>query len=249
MSYLFLSHRIDKDTPGFGGISDFNLKVVKNLSEGASCNVSRIEMSMHLGTHVDAPFHFCESGGTVDEIEANQWVFRKIAFVRLKDVLANSIIDHGSWCEELPHDLDLLLLKTGFEELRGSSLYWQQNPGLSPALGDWLRVNRPTLRALGFDFISASSFTNRKLGRLAHRAFLEHDKSKGRPILLMEDLHLKDLHDEPIEVIGLPLRVFKADGAPMTIIAKIGVSSDFSCDDTCASRKPAGEEKKSETYR
>jgi arylformamidase len=38
------------------------------MADGASCNVGRITMSCHTGTHVDAPYHFSEQGGTVETL-------------------------------------------------------------------------------------------------------------------------------------------------------------------------------------
>lgn len=222
MSFVYLSHILDTQTPGFGGSADFRLEAVRRMCEGGSCNASRVQMSMHLGTHVDAPFHFCESGDTVEKFGAQNWVFQNVNLVHLENIQSGILIGVDSWCENLSADVELILLKTGFEEHRHSSVYWQENPGLSAELGLWLRRNRPSVRAIGFDFISASSFTNREMGREAHKAFLDKgETSKGNPILIMEDLHLRELEKNPVEVIALPLRVRGADGAPMTIIARM----------------------------
>jgi len=37
-------------------------------SDGAACNVGHVAMSCHTGTHMDAPFHFADQGGTVETI-------------------------------------------------------------------------------------------------------------------------------------------------------------------------------------
>jgi len=221
VSYIYLSHILDAQTPGFGGNADFKLELVRKMCEGGSCNSSRVEVSMHLGTHVDAPYHFCESGDTVETFRAQDWIFKHVSLVHLEDVLSGTLIGVGSWCEKLSTDTELILLKTGFEKYRNSPLYWQENPGIHAELGVWLRKHRPSVRVLGFDFISASSFTNREMGRTAHKAFLCKDEANTHPILFMEDLSLCELEKNPEEVIALPLRVRGADGAPMTIIARM----------------------------
>jgi len=38
------------------------------LADGASCNVGHVAMSCHTGTHMDAPYHFAEQGGTAETI-------------------------------------------------------------------------------------------------------------------------------------------------------------------------------------
>lgn len=38
------------------------------LREGAACNVGHVAMSCHTGTHIDAPYHFAETGATIDKV-------------------------------------------------------------------------------------------------------------------------------------------------------------------------------------
>ncbi|MEK6220829.1 MAG: cyclase family protein, partial [Chloroflexota bacterium] len=38
------------------------------MEEGANANVTRMNMSAHTGTHIDAPYHFINDGGTVENI-------------------------------------------------------------------------------------------------------------------------------------------------------------------------------------
>ena len=89
----------------------------------------------------------------------------------------------------------------------------------SPNFAVALRSCFPELRVLGFDSISLSSFAHRKIGREAHKTFLDHH----RPILLLEDMDLC-MVDNIItlkQVIVAPLRVDGADGAPCTVFANI----------------------------
>ena len=43
--------------------------LVSDMTKGASCNVSELEMNAHNGTHMDAPRHFVRDGKTIDELE------------------------------------------------------------------------------------------------------------------------------------------------------------------------------------
>ena len=67
------------------------------------------------------------------------------------------------------------------------------------------------------DFISLTSFQNRPLGRVAHRAFLGGD----RPLLLVEDMDLSRLDVHPKKMICTPLMIEKLDGCPVTVIAEV----------------------------
>ena len=75
--------------------------------------------------------------------------------------------------EAVPIKTDLLLIKTGFAIFRNSNdplereKYVSQGPGISPEIGNWLRKFR-NVRAIGFDFISLTSYQHREIGRRAH---------------------------------------------------------------------------------
>ncbi len=51
--------------------------------------------------------------------------------------------------------------------------FWKENYGFHPKLANFIRKNFPKVRIFGFDSISISSFTDRILGREAHKAFLD----------------------------------------------------------------------------
>ena len=38
--------------------------LISDMTKGASCNVSELEMNAHNGTHMDAPRHFVRAGKT-----------------------------------------------------------------------------------------------------------------------------------------------------------------------------------------
>ena len=48
--------------------------VMMKISEGAVCNLSALRMCAHNGTHVDAPYHFIDSGKTVDQVSLERFV-------------------------------------------------------------------------------------------------------------------------------------------------------------------------------
>lgn len=216
---IFLSHTLSNDTIGYGGRKEFVTERTLAISKGDSCNQSEWKLCNHIGTHVDAPFHFSNNGKTLDLYPASFWIFNH---VHLVDLPTNEsvVLEKGSWSEAIPLDCELLLIKTGFEKRRNTESYWAHNPGLSPDLGHWLRENRPHLRVVGFDFISITSYDNRPLGKVAHKAFL-HEEHKGTPILAVEDMHLDKLFSSPKKVVISPLRIFEADGSPVTVIAEI----------------------------
>lgn len=214
---LFLSHFLNEETPGYGGQQGFFKKQVSRISEGSSSNSQEWRLSNHIGTHIDLPLHFDDKGKKLNEFSANEWIFRRPFLIEIsceEDV----IINPDPLFESIPLDCDFLIIKTGFQKHRKEQKYWRNNPGLSPDLAIWLRKNRPQLRALGFDFISITSYSNRPLGRQAHKEFLNSEMT-GQPLRVIEDMKLDGLTQAPNLVFVAPILVDSADGAPVTVIA------------------------------
>ena len=68
MKIFDVTQIMEEGMPVWPGEAEFVLRRDKKIEEGANANVSRLEMSVHTGTHVDAPFHFLSSGGTVENL-------------------------------------------------------------------------------------------------------------------------------------------------------------------------------------
>ncbi|NQT49963.1 cyclase family protein [Candidatus Kuenenbacteria bacterium] len=213
-NYIFLSHPIENTTPLYAGEKNISLKSELLISNGDSCNKMMWSFSNHTGTHVDAPLHFVDKGKSITDYNAGEWLFDNICLVELKDTSHGHIISIND-LSNVVRDCELLIIKTGFEKHRNEDLYWQNSPGLNPELAEYLKSVCPSIRAVGFDFISVSSLSNRNLGRQAHKQFLSNN------ILLIEDMKLGELISIPQEIIVSPLIVDQADAAPCTIFAKI----------------------------
>lgn len=97
--------------------------------------------------------------------------------------------------------------------------YKEKNNGFHPDIYEYLKVNFPNIRLMGFDSISVSSIQHRDVGRAAHRAFL----SPEHPILFLEDMDLTHIQPYTIieSLIVAPFRINNSDGIPCFIIATI----------------------------
>jgi kynurenine formamidase len=211
----FLSYTIDETTPAYGGGKGYVKRHIKDISNGDSCNTIEFTMPNHLGTHIDFPKHFSVAGKTLNDYEADFWIFKKakvIDIVPSEDLLINEKRLH---LDSLEKDIELLFLRSGFESLRNSDTYFMKNPGLHSSLAKVFRERFPRLKAVGMDFISISSFKHRDEGRLAHKVFL-----LDADILLIEDVKLSVMASNKVyQVVGLPLMLAEADGVPITLIA------------------------------
>lgn len=214
---IFLSYSYSDETPGYGGQKGFDSKSVKSILCGDSCNQLTFTMTNHIGTHIDTPRHFFKDGLSLTDYPAAFWCIEKMTVINL-DLSPGTLITSEHLSDSLDNESELLIINTGFWKRRGEDIYWSNNPGLSKELGLFLRKNYPNLKIIGGDFISATSYSNRPEGKLAHQAFLD-PKSDGTPIMIIEDMKLDQLNFKPNSIIISPLLLEKADGAPVTIFA------------------------------
>ena len=213
--FLYLSYALANNTPIYGGNPKIEIHKVKSIANGDSSNTELIKFLNHSGTHVDFPYHFDNKGKTLNDYGPFFWFFCKPYLLEIS-ATENQIIDLNNELNLIPDNVDFLLIKTGFGKFRKNDIYWRNNPGLSADLATRLRNRFSNLKAIGVDFISISAYQHREIGRTAHYKFLiEND------FLLVEDMNLEFLHEQPDKVFCFPLLVEKSSGTPVSVIAEL----------------------------
>jgi arylformamidase len=209
MNPIYLSYFLDSSTPVYGGAENaFVLEGSNAISKGDTSNNSLFRFPAHIGTHIDFPKHFMDEGAVCSNYEASFWLFRKVGFLNC------SIEEVPVQIAELPGDIELLILKTGFGSKRGEREYWAEQPVIPAGFAAMFRKAFPKLRVFGFDLISLTSKLDRPEGKKAHLQFLiDHN------ILILEDMDLRLLTNTPGTVLISPLLVANAEGVPCTVIA------------------------------
>lgn len=214
----YLSHIIMPRIPvyGLGCKRKIDLKPIKSIKKGDSSLTFRFGMENHWGTHVDCPAHIFNNGSKVADYKADFWIFRKpqVLSVKLK---AGQILKASDLNAEIKRETDLLILRSGWNKVRGKRIYTLANPGIDPDFAKWLKKQFPLIRAIGFDWISVSSYKDRQLGRKAHREFLRSGL-KVRPILLIEDMDLSKELKGLKQVWVAPFLISGLDSAPCTVM-------------------------------
>ncbi|MCF6171899.1 MAG: cyclase family protein [Bacteroidales bacterium] len=216
---LFLSHPYTSETPSYGNRDMVKVTANSSISSGETANSSCwVFTNNHIGTHIDVPFHFSNTGKKVIDIPARDWFFEKVALIDLPFNKAGLINDTDISKFDLDFEMEMLLIRTGYENYRSADKYWNDNPGLSPEIAEYLREHFPKLRCIGFDFISITSWKYRKAGRESHKAFLAPVGNKN-PIMAIEDMSLKNVTKNIQWLIVAPIIVEDGNGAPVTVIA------------------------------
>lgn len=82
-------HDISRDTintPVFDGDPETRAERIKSIDNGDEYNLTEISMSVHSGTHIDAPLHFCGDGQSIDNIRLNTF-FGKCTVISVSGIL------------------------------------------------------------------------------------------------------------------------------------------------------------------
>lgn len=208
MPLIDVSLRLSAHLPTFPGNSPFELRAVKRLAEGGSSNVSTAQMSVHAGTHVDAPRHFFDAGAPVDQLPL--------------DVLVGPArVVHFPGCPAVGlaqiDTLDLsgvtrLLIRTD------NSDAWANG---SPFTPDFVyldeagarRLLQHGIRLVGIDSLSVERF--KAPGAPTHHVLL------GSGVVVVEGLDLSLVAPGTYELLCLPLRIGDSDGAPARAVLRV----------------------------
>lgn len=201
-----ISLTISPKMPTWPGDPRVVLERFQKIEEGSNANVSRIEMSVHTGTHVDAPYHFVPEGKSVERMPLRTLTGRAYV-LDLPDVdqITAKVIENS----DLPPRTRRLLFKT-----RNSS-YWARNElefqeefvGICDDAAEYL-VKRG-VKLVGVDYLSVAPFHNSKP---THDIFLKAG------VVVVEGLDLSGVSQGRYTLYCLPLKLDGADGAPARAI-------------------------------
>ena len=175
--------------------------------------VERLTCLTHTGTHLDAPYHFIETGKTVDQI-APQDLTGVGAVLDLRKEVQGTLLPQAAIERHWPKSFqpEIVLFETGWSHERApTKKYLYDFPGIEPASAEWL-VQRK-VKGVGTDTLGIDPFANTKFE--AHKVLL------GRGIWILEALdHLDTLREGiPYTVVAAPLKLEGASGAMSRVFA------------------------------
>lgn len=194
---------ISPSLPVWPGDPPVTLEQVESMDAGASANVTRLAMSAHTGTHVDAPHHFLNDKRTVETLPLEALTGRALVvhFPDALDLITAAALEAAS----IPAGAERLLLRTRNSLLwqRGETEFFPGFVGISADGAEWLARRR--LRLIGVDYLSVAPF--RQSGP-THRILL------AAGVILLEGADLSAVPPGTYDLYCLPLKLLGADGAP-----------------------------------
>jgi arylformamidase len=201
-----ISLTISPELPTWPGDPNITLERVSKIEEGANANVSRMEMGVHTGTHVDAPYHFLQGGKTIEELPLKILTGRAYV-LHLPDVhtITSAILQRS----EIPPRTRRLLFRTRNSEYwKGGATGFQTDFVGITADGAEFLVKRG-VKLIGVDYLSVAPY---KQSRPTHEILL------GAGVVVVEGLDLSEITQGRYTLFCLPLKLAGSDGAPARAI-------------------------------
>ena len=182
---------------------------VQKIEDGDVANVSRMELSVHTGTHVDAPFHFLRKGSTVESLDLKTLVGRAYV-LEIADDVTEITVDHIK-NSTIPPRTKRVLFKTRnsaqWSKGKRSKTFDKKYVAVSPEAAEYL-VNRG-VKLVGVDYLSVAAFDN---VTPTHEILLKAD------VIVVEGLNLSEVSQGRYNFFCLPLKIAGSDGAPARAI-------------------------------
>jgi kynurenine formamidase len=176
--------------------------------------LEQLSLCTHVGTHMDAPCHVFEEGGSVD-----QYPLERLHGVGIPvDAQLGDEEPIGAALLEPYHDRltagTIALLRTGWGDDRGhTERYVNRSPWLDASGADWLA--KRDVAGVVIDHFSIAGRGPAEKTQPAHTILL------GNGIWIVEEARLPaELFERPSwYVIALPMRLLDGSGAPTRVIA------------------------------
>lgn len=184
---------------------------VSNLADDG-VNLTEIGVSLHTGTHIDAPRHFVEGGETIDKLPLHSLLGRAVIYrvpgepegqkLRLDEVASSGVeVNRG----------DIFIAATGLGTLENDPDYYRKFPVPAKKLLEWLLERG--VKCYGTDAPSLDP-----LGSKSHE---KHKLLLGDGVPVIENLtNLEEIEGtERVDFFALPLKLDSLEASPCRAVA------------------------------
>ncbi|MCS7067565.1 MAG: cyclase family protein [Meiothermus sp.] len=199
---LDITRRIYPGVPVWPGDTPYSYQLTALIAQGDSVNVGKITTTTHLGTHLDAPWHYVDTGEKLESVplsvlvgpcrvvDARGQKALSVAFLKGVELAERSLFFTGQpndWAD-FPHH---------FMHVEPEAARYLAGQGV---------------RLFGTDCPSVDPLTSKDLP--GHKAFAQAG------VYILEGLALEGVPAGTYELLALPLRLEGADAAPVRAILR-----------------------------
>jgi arylformamidase len=207
-----LTMSIEKGMRVFPGIPEPTFTRVRTHEENG-LQVTKLEVVVHTGTHVDSPRHVINDGETISGIRLDSLIGDGVV-LDLKHKPPGSVItedDLSKYAASVRRN-DIVVLNTGYEKYTDPEKYCTVAPGAA----QWLV--KSGIKCLAVDMPSLDPI-KRTSGKASDQTHPAHHVILGAGIPLVEFVINLDALQGRIFFVCLPLKILQCDAAPARVIS------------------------------
>ncbi|MBL9076951.1 MAG: arylformamidase [Planctomycetes bacterium] len=202
-----VSEPLEPATAAFPGDTPFSQQWVLRQEDGGSCNVSTIRMSVHVGTHTDAPLHFDLAGRDIASVDLRQYLGR----CRVVDVRGEGsplLIPAARLTPAVLQGAERILFRT---RDRHDHRTWD---------GGFTAVGAAAAAALVAAGIVLVGIDTPSMDHADSKDLQGHHVLHAGGVAILENLDLSRVPPGDYELIALPLRIVNGDSSPVRAILR-----------------------------
>ena len=202
--FIDITRPIHTGMPVWPGDTPADFRHVATIGAGSVVNVGRLAVSVHAGTHADAPFHYNQAGLRIDQVPPEIYVGpAQVVDVRGEARLSRELLSRRDL-----GGVPRLLFKS--DSWTNPAEFPRQWPLLEPDVPAWLAGRG--VKLVGMDVPSVD--------HLASKDLPIHHAIDRAGMVIIENLDLRAVSPGPYELIALPLRIRDGDGSPLRAVLR-----------------------------
>lgn len=202
-----ISEPIEPATAPFPGDTAFSQEWVLRQERGGSCNVSTIRMSVHVGTHTDAPLHFDLAGPDIASVDLRRYLGR-CRVVAVAGEGTPPLVPAAALTPAVLAGAERILFRT---RDRHDHRTWDQGfTAVGPEAAKVLA--QAGILLVGIDTPSMDHADSKNLD--GHHVLHEGG------VAILENVDLTAVPPGDYELIALPLRIVNGDSSPVRAILR-----------------------------
>ncbi|ADC50106.1 arylformamidase [Alkalihalophilus pseudofirmus OF4] len=202
--WIDISQPLDEKLAHWPGDTPFHYVTEYTKEQTGSVNIGKLTMSLHSGTHIDAPFHFDNDGARVLDLDINRYT----GTARVINASAFEKLDEHAFSQFDLSGVTRVLVKTSVPN--NPAHFPEDFPYVTPCGADHLK--QCGIQLIGVDVPSVDHPVSKELE--GHHALLKND------IAILENIMLDHVEDGDYELIALPLPIREGDGSPVRAVIR-----------------------------
>lgn len=200
LPYFDISVSLSPGLVVWPGDAPVHLSKQASIESGDGFEMSRLALSTHAGTHVDPPIHFVPGGATADQLDLTKCLgLTLVVALPGRSLIRKRDIESYDWCR-----FHRVLFKTKNSGFNWNGTFQKDFTSLSEDAADFLL--QKGVQLVGIDYLSIEAESNPN--------FPVHHKLLENEIIILEGINLSDVSPGIYNLVCLPLKIEKGDGAP-----------------------------------